>query len=59
MKNIYPIASMIPWVCSYRKDDKKFGIILWADDPDQILEDWCDRLQDLEIEGYLIGEEDA
>jgi len=50
---------MIPWVCSYRKDDKKFGIILWADDPDQILEDWCDRLQDLEIEGYLIGEEDA
>jgi hypothetical protein len=59
MKKFYSIANMEPWVCSYRKDDKKFSIILWASDPDQILEDWCDRLQDLEIEGRLTGEVDA
>ena len=50
---------VVPWVCSYRKDGKLYGITLWASDPLQILEDWCDRLDELTIEGVLIDEQDT
>ena len=50
---------VVQWVCSYKKDGKLYGITLWASDPGQILEDWCDRLDELTIEGVLIDEQDT
>lgn len=54
--DLEPIGTAVPWVCTYWKDGRPYGITLWADDPLQILEDWCDRLDNLEVEGRLIDE---
>ena len=49
-------SDVVPWACSYRRDGRIYGITLWATDPSQVLEDWCDTLQDLEIVGVLLDE---
>jgi len=56
---IKPIGNLTPWACMYWKEGKPYGITLWGDDPMQLLEDWCDRLENLSIEGVLIDDEDA
>ena len=51
-----PIAGMTPWVCSYiGADGHTYGITLYGTDPDQILEDNCDLLEGLDVEGQLVA----
>lgn len=50
------IAGMIPWVCSYKgTDGLTYGLTLHGTDPDQIIEDNCDQLPSLTVEGQLIA----
>jgi len=47
-----------PWVCTYWKEGVPYGITLWASSSEQVLEDWCDALGGLTIEGVLLEEQD-
>lgn len=53
------IGGMETWVCSYSQGGVRFGITLYGTDPEQILEDNCDALPDLVIEGRLIATAEA
>lgn len=54
------IGGMPVWFCTYTGPDGRYGINLPASDPAQILEDHCDRLPDLRVQGqvFKIIEED-
>jgi hypothetical protein len=54
MVEIPPIGKMEPWACTYVKEGRFYGITLWAVDPNQILEDWCATLTDLQVEGRIL-----
>lgn len=51
--DVKPVAGMKPWACTYIKDGEKFGITLYGTDAEQVLEDNCDRLDGLSVEGEL------
>lgn len=40
-----------PWLCEYDRPDGRYGIILHASDPAQLLEDYCEDLPGLTVLG--------
>lgn len=55
-----PIAGMTPWTCSFiGMDGLTYGITLYATDPRQLLEDNCELLPGLTVEGQLMGTAEA
>ena len=50
-----PLAGMTPWACSYDKDGRRHAITLYGTDPDQVLNDNCDTLPGLTVDGELIA----
>lgn len=48
------IAGMTPWVCSYDGPNGRYGITLYGTDPQQVLNDNCDVLPGLKVDGELI-----
>ena len=52
-------GGMVPWACSYRIDGILYGITLYGTDPVQIIEDNCDLLPDLTVEGQIVATSDA
>ncbi|MDP5216733.1 hypothetical protein Q5Y75_05840 [Ruegeria sp. 2205SS24-7] len=47
------IGGMKPWTCSHWKDGKKFAITLYGTSAEQVLEDNCDALDRLSVDGEL------
>ena len=48
---VYRIGAMRPWICSYIKDGKEFGITLFGTDAGQVLNDNCADLPGLQVLG--------
>lgn len=46
---------MTPWTCSYDGPDGRYSITLHGADPQQVLEDNCDLLPGLVVDGELAG----
>ena len=55
MTPVFQIPGLVPFVCSYTANGRRFGITLYASDPDQILRDWFWSLPGLEIDGIAVG----
>ena len=51
--NVPRMAGMTPFECSYTKDGKPHGITLYGVDAKQVVEDNCDRLANLKVQGEL------
>lgn len=49
------IAGMVPWMCSYTKDGARFAITLYGTNPRQVLEDNCEQLQNLCVDGQVMA----
>ena len=47
------IGGMKPWACSYDKGGVRHGITLYGTSPDQVLEDNCDSLYGLTVDGEI------
>lgn len=48
------VGPLKPWVCSYDgRDGLRYGIRMYATDPEQILTDWRYTLDNLTIDGLL------
>ena len=49
------IGGMKPWACSYDKGGVRYGITLYGTSPDQVLEDNCDTLPGLTVDGEQVS----
>lgn len=58
-KDAEPLAGMTPYACSYTKDGVWYAITLYGTSEEQILEDNCDLLDNLRIDGILVAVADA
>lgn len=48
------IAGLKPWACTYDgQDGARYGITLYGSDPNQVLEDNCESLPGLTVDGEL------
>lgn len=46
-------AGMYPYACSYTKDGDRYGITLFGCDPESVVENNCDVLENLKVDGVL------
>ena len=55
MRPVRCIGPLVPWACTYLKAGQRFGITLYATDPDQIIRDHAKELPGLSVEGRIVG----
>lgn len=53
------IPGLTPFACSYLKDGKEFAITLYGESEQSVLDNNCDALEGLRVDGVLIGTMDA
>jgi hypothetical protein len=49
------IPALTPWLCSYDGPDGRYEIVLYGSDADQVLNDNCDVLLGLTVDGKFEG----
>lgn len=49
------IHGLTPFVCSYTRDGKRYGITLYGESAEQVLNANCDALDGLTVDGVLEG----
>ena len=49
------IHGLKPWACSYDGPDGRYAITLYSSDPQRLLEDNCDALPGLAVDGELLS----
>ena len=56
-QDVPSFAGMKPWACSYRAPDGngRMAITLYGNDQKQVLEDNCDALPDLAVDGEMVA----
>ena len=48
------LAGMTPWACSFEKDGRRYAITLYGTSQQQVLNDNCDQLAGLRVDGELV-----
>ncbi|WP_146194482.1 hypothetical protein [Thioclava sp. NG1] len=49
------IPGLSPFVCTYYRDGRPFGITLYGDTEESVIENNCDVLDGLRVDGVLEG----
>lgn len=55
MPDVIPIGPLRPYVCTYRRGGRPFGITLWATGEEIIMSAWRRHLLELTVDGALIA----
>ena len=56
MEPVSRFPGMSMWLCSYDGAGGRWSIVLPAASSEQVLEDWCDTLPGLTVDGVLMAE---
>lgn len=53
------IPGLTPFACTYYRDGRTFGITLYGETEESVIENNCSELDGLRVDGVLIGTMDA